>query len=142
MQINSTTSFPMGIGQLATLTQCSPETIRYYENEGLLTEASRTEGGHRRYTLDQYRMLVLIRRARKLGFTQSDVRHLVQMANPEKTLCKDVYQLAQTQLTDVREKIADLSQLEKTLLELISDCDAQGSPTDCPMIESLLDEAC
>ena len=70
MQKTLKNSFPIGIGQLAKASGCSPETIRYYEKQGLLSEAERTEGGHRKYTEDQYRMLMFIRRARKLGFGQ------------------------------------------------------------------------
>lgn len=39
----------MKIGELARLTGAQVETIRYYEHEGLLPEAARTEGNFRVY---------------------------------------------------------------------------------------------
>ena len=40
----------MKIGELAKLTDCQVETIRYYEREGLLPEPARSEGNYRLYT--------------------------------------------------------------------------------------------
>ena len=37
------------IGSLARDTECPPETIRYYEREGLLPPATRTAGNYRVY---------------------------------------------------------------------------------------------
>ncbi|MDE2050531.1 MAG: MerR family DNA-binding transcriptional regulator, partial [Gammaproteobacteria bacterium] len=38
------------IGVLARDTECPPETIRYYEREGLLPPAARSAGNYRLYT--------------------------------------------------------------------------------------------
>lgn len=40
----------MKIGELAKLTDCPVETIRYYEKEGLLPPPARSEGNYRLYT--------------------------------------------------------------------------------------------
>ena len=40
----------MKIGELAKLTDCQVETIRYYGREGLLPEPARSEGNYRLYT--------------------------------------------------------------------------------------------
>ena len=40
----------MKIGELAKLTDCAVETIRYYEREGLLPEPARSDGNYRVYT--------------------------------------------------------------------------------------------
>ena len=39
----------MKIGQLATLTGCSVQAIRYYEKQGLIKPGQRTEGNFRVY---------------------------------------------------------------------------------------------
>lgn len=139
MEHLSNASFPVGIGKLSALTGCCPETIRYYENEGLLSRPLRTAGGHRKYSENQYRLLMFIRRAKTLGFSQPDVRRLVSMANPDRTDCESVHGLATHQRQVVQEKIRDLKQLEETLKNLISDCESEEKPAQCPMIASLLD---
>ena len=60
----------MGIGVIARRTGVSPETIRYYEKEGLLPPADRSEGGHRRYGEDHLKRLIFIVHARELGFSE------------------------------------------------------------------------
>ena len=132
--------FPLAIGKLSTITGCSPETIRYYEQQELLPVAGRSIGGHRQYDNEQLRLLRFILRARQLEFSQPDVRRLLQMANPERTNCEQVHNLATSQLVEVHKKIRDLTQLEKTLKGLIQNCETDGKSMDCPMIDSLLDE--
>ncbi len=134
------TVFPMSIGNLSAASGCSPETIRYYEKQGLLPVAPRTPGGHRMYDEAQYKLLIFILRARQLGFSQPDVRRLMQMANPVRTDCDVVHELASHQLESVQSKIRSLRRLEKTLEELIADCKSGIGARECPMIESMLDD--
>jgi len=102
--------------------------------------AGRTAGGHRIYRQQHYKMLMFILRAKHLGFGQTDVRRLVDMADPSRTDCGNVRQLADHQLKETRSKIRKLQQLEKTLNDLIANCESGNIPAECPMIDSLLDE--
>ena len=133
-------SFPISIGKLSAASGCSRETIRYYEKQELLPRSHRTLGGHRQYDEEQYKLLIFILRARQLGFSQPDVRLLLQMADPSHTRCDVVHELASHQLDSVQSKIKILKKLEITLRELIADCETDVGARECPMIESLLDE--
>ena len=141
MQKSLKTRFPVGIGTMSKLTGCSAETIRYYEKQRLLPEASRTQGGHRLYGRDQLKLLQFLLRARKLGFSQPDVRRLLKMADPKLTDCAQVHELAAHQLSEVRVRLRNLRKLERTLQELVARCEEGGQDMECPIIESLLDEA-
>ncbi len=132
--------YPVGIGKLSAITGCSPETIRYYEQQELLPQASRSMGGHRQYGENQLRLLQFILRAKHLGFSQSDVRRLLKMADPDKTDCSQVHHLATHQLVEVQKKVRNLRNLERTLKGLIQSCEAGGAAMECPMIDSLLGE--
>ncbi len=140
MENISKLSFPLSIGALSGATGCSAETIRYYEQQGLLTEAWRTEGGHRKYNREQFKMLMFLLRAKHLGFSQNDVRLLVEMADPARTNCDNVQKLADQQLSVVQKKITNLRKLEKSLQDLVANCESEGAMADCPMIDSLLDD--
>ncbi len=85
-------------------------------------------------------MLVFLLRAKRLGFSQNDVRALVEMADPARTNCDNVQKLADQQLHEVQKKIANLRKLEKSLQDLVANCESEGALADCPMIDSLLDE--
>jgi len=73
----------MTIGQLARSTSCNIETIRYYENVGLMPVPPRTPNGYRAYDELHIKRLGFIRRGRELGFSLDDVRALLSLAEPE-----------------------------------------------------------
>jgi DNA-binding transcriptional MerR regulator len=54
-----------------------PSTLRYYEQEGLLTPDTRSDAGYRLYSPWAEQRLLLIQRAQRLGFSLSDVRTLL-----------------------------------------------------------------
>ena len=57
----------MKIGELATLTRTQVETIRYYEREGLLPAAPRSDGNYRIYGPEHAERLAFIRQCRALS---------------------------------------------------------------------------
>ena len=66
----------MRIGELARATGTTAETIRYYEREGILPQADRTDGNYRDYSPSHLATLTFVRRARELGFGMTQVRQL------------------------------------------------------------------
>lgn len=123
-------------GQLAQSTGVKGETIRYYENCGLLAPTGRSAGGHRLYTEDHVVRLKFIRRARELGFSLSEITGLISLADAGDRNCDEVRETTTTHLTDVREKIRDLRKMERTLKALVRQCDDNSSP-GCPIIAAL-----
>ena len=65
------------IGQLAEDAGVNVETIRYYERRGLLRDPPRTAAGYRQYAADDRHRLQFIARAKRLGFTLSEIAQLV-----------------------------------------------------------------
>ena len=126
------------IGELSKRTGCNIETIRYYERIGVLGRAARTEGGFRRYSLNDLRRLAFVRRARDLGFTLEDVRALLRLSDRDEPSCAAVRDLAAGHLNEVRAKIADLKKMERILHAMVLQC-ADGTLPDCPLIETLFE---
>src|SRR3984893_17947916 len=63
------------ISQVARQIPVRPSAIRYYERIGLLPPAERLSG-QRRYDPTVLYRLAIIQRARQLGFTLTEIRHL------------------------------------------------------------------
>jgi MerR family transcriptional regulator, redox-sensitive transcriptional activator SoxR len=63
------------ISQVARQVRLRPSAIRYYERIGLLPRAERLSG-QRRYDPAVLYRLAIIQRARQLGFTLTEIRHL------------------------------------------------------------------
>ncbi len=124
-------------GELAKQTGCNIETIRYYEKIGLLGEPPRNESGYRIYGEAHRQRLRFILRGRELGFSIEQLRELLTLVDGGAYTCAEVRELTGEHLDAVREKIADLQRLERTLAETFAACDSRQVP-ECPVIDSLL----
>ena len=123
-------------GALAAETGCNIETIRYYEQIGILSPPPRSEGGHRLYGPDFVNRLRFVRRARDLGFTLEEIRELLALVDGGNFTCAQVEGIALAHVQEIRRKIADLSKLKKTLEAMAAQCGGGTIPA-CPIIDAL-----
>ncbi len=65
------------IGEVAERVGLSLRTVRYYEEQGLLTPEARSAGGFRLYSELQVDRLALIKQMKPLGFTVQEMRELL-----------------------------------------------------------------
>jgi DNA-binding transcriptional MerR regulator len=66
----------MRIGQLAQLVGVETQTIRFYEQQGLLPPPDRQDNGYRVYTEKHGERLAFIRRCRILGLSLAEIHEL------------------------------------------------------------------
>lgn len=125
-------------GALASKTGCNIETIRYYEQIGMLPPPPRSEGGHRLYGQNLIKRLNFVLRSRDLGFTLEEIRELLRMVDGRNYTCAQVDVLAQKHLQDIRRKIAALKRLKSTLETMAAQC-SRGQIPECPIIDALFD---
>lgn len=123
-------------GELAELSGCNIETVRFYEKHGLLPPPPRTAGGHRDYAPEHLKRLTFIRRSRELGFTLDEVRSLLILVDGRDWTCAEVKAMTLEHLADVRRKIADLQRLARTLQDMAAQCD-RGAVPECPIVDAL-----
>lgn len=124
------------IGQLAAQTASRVQTIRYYEQIGLMPAVARTGGNQRRYGQWHLDRLAFIRHARELGFPLQAIRELLSMADDPDRSCEAADRIARRQLAHVESRIARLQALKSELKRMIRQCRG-GRIADCRVIESL-----
>ncbi len=126
-------------GKLAKETNCNIETIRYYENIGILPAPKRAENGYRLYDEEHLKLLRFIQRAKELGFDPSAIRSLIQFSSEASDYTRaEVKSLTQDHIAQITQKIRDLNKLKKTLVGMSENCDgAHESAADCPIINSM-----
>jgi MerR family mercuric resistance operon transcriptional regulator len=127
-------------GELANLSGCNIETVRFYEKQGLLPAPPRTAGGHRDYGPEHLKRLTFIRRSRELGFTLDEIRGLLALVDGSDWTCAEVRGMTLDHLADVRRKITDLEKLAQTLEDMAAQCDGGAVPA-CPIVDALLESA-
>lgn len=127
------------IGQIAKQSNCKIPTIRFYEQEGLLQAAYRTEGNQRRYQTEHLTRLRFILHSRELGFSLGDIRELIHLSNTE-TNKHEADEIATRQLKEVRQKITRLNSLKTELVAILKAC-RDGSSQTCRVIDVLSDHS-
>ena len=130
----------LAIGDLARETRTKVQTIRWYEEVGVLSPAIRTAGNQRRYDRRHLERLGFVRHARELGFPLAAIRELLALADHPKASCTAADSIARRQLHEVRSKIARLQALEREFERMIDSC-GQGCIGDCRVIEVLADRS-
>lgn len=125
----------MNIGDASHLSGLPAKTIRYYEDIGLL-KPSRTENGYRDYTVNDIHHLRFLQRSRSLGFSIDECRQLLSLYDDKKRESHDVKTIAQTKLTEIDRKLAELVGLRQMLLHLMENCHDDAGP-ECPIIDGL-----
>ncbi|HXG35627.1 MAG TPA: MerR family transcriptional regulator [Dehalococcoidia bacterium] len=105
------------IGELARTSQVPPRTIRFYESKGLLPRPRRSPSGYRLYDQDDRKRLVLVRQARSLGFSLSEIKGLLRLAEHESC---DSFQgrAAQSMLRKLDEVNLTIERLQRVRQEL------------------------
>ncbi len=131
---------PITRGALSKLTGCNIETIRYYEQIGLMPPPPRSDGGHRLYDEEHFRRLTFICRARELGFSLKEVRGLLGLVDGGEVSCAEVKALTLEHVRDIHHKITDLRKIERVLETMAAQCD-DGKVPECPVIDALFQEA-
>ncbi|MDX1737479.1 MAG: helix-turn-helix domain-containing protein [Alphaproteobacteria bacterium] len=126
--------------ELALQTGCNPETIRYYENIGLLPQPERTSNGYRHYSFADVKRLTFIIKCRELGFTTEDLKDILSLVDSDHFTCDQVQTIAETHLAQIRIKLEKLQTLEQELSTMIAKCTGDTTPK-CAIIEELYEES-
>lgn len=127
------------IGQLAKLADVTPDTIRFYEKQGMMDHEVRTEGGFRLYSDNDLQRLKFIRYGRQLGFTLESIKELLSIrVDPEHHTCRESKGIVQARLTEVETMIAELQRMQHSLQHLHDlCCGTAHSSVSCSILEAL-----
>lgn len=131
-------------GQLAKRAQINLETVRYYEQQGLLAAPSRTASGYRKFAQAEVGRLAFVKRAKSLGFALKEIRELLVFQDEHADACAEVRELLKKKLAIVREKQSELEKLEVDLRSALRKCNRalarqsqQREP--CPVLDQMAD---
>ncbi|MCL6414116.1 Zn(2+)-responsive transcriptional regulator [Aestuariirhabdus sp. Z084] len=111
------------IGQLAQQGEVSVPTLRYYESQGLLEPPTRAANGYRLYAEEALQRVRFIRRSQGLGFSLKEIEELLLLqVDASQHSCREVKQVAEDKLGQVRQRIDELQQIERALETLADKC--------------------
>jgi len=127
----------MKIGELAQIAQCTVETIRYYEKEGLISAPERTAGNYRKYNSSHIERLRFIRNCRALDMTHDEIHTLLGLMEKQNDSCSTVNLLLDDHIGHVDVRIAELQHLKQQLTHLRQQCQTERVIEDCGILHEL-----
>ena len=127
----------MKIGQLAKVSGCSIQTIRYYEKEGLLNPPSRSEGNFRLYNEKDLKELEFVKHCRSLDIPLSDIKTLLELKNRPEESCSSINNLIANQLDLVNKRIRELRALKSELQIMKKACSSDNTVERCGIMRTL-----
>ena len=102
-------------------------------------QPARRANGFRDYGDRDVHDLRFIARARGLGFSVEQCRHLLDLYRDRSRASAEVRQVAADHIEVIRAKIDELKSMERTLSALIEQCHGDDRP-DCPVLDELSGE--
>ncbi len=132
----------MKVRHLAKSANVTPETVRYYTREGLLTPTRDPDNGYKIYNTAALQRLQFILQAKSIGFSLSDIKNIIDDAEKGQSPCPMVRDLLADKITETEKTIKKLQKklaiMKKTQAEWknISDTKPSGKSV-CPLIESV-----
>ncbi len=139
---NTSASASYTIGALSKASGVAIDTIRYYEKEGLLAEARRSASGYRQFDAKALHRLQFVRQAKTLGFSLEAIRELLDLSLDREAGVQGVQQRARRRLSEMDQRIRELTAMREVLAALVAACPGEGEPDDCPILASLQAEGC
>ncbi|OMD72202.1 MerR family DNA-binding transcriptional regulator [Paenibacillus odorifer] len=110
-------------GQIAKMANVNMETLRYYEELGLISTPLRSEAGYRLYSDEVFSRLVFIHNAKLCGFTLKEIKKALTKSESNGISIDDFVTVVDKKMDRVRGEIAKheikltaLADLRKNLL--------------------------
>ncbi|MEU4360356.1 heavy metal-responsive transcriptional regulator [Promicromonospora sp. NPDC023987] len=120
----------MRIGELAHATGTTTKTLRFYEEQGLLPPADRTQAGYRDYTPNALGRLDFIHRGQAAGLTLAQIKQILTIRDTGAAPCGHVRDLLTERIADLDTQLTQLTTLRNTLTTL-RDQAAHPEPDTC-----------
>lgn len=129
------------IGQLAQAAGVRASALRYYEEQGLLTPAGRTEAGYRLYAPDAVQTLRFIQRAQQLGFSLNDIRTLLSGWQNGDLSNQALTETAENRYMALEQQVTELMVQQHELALFLTDLH-ESAPSSSEVFAQLLERVC
>jgi MerR family mercuric resistance operon transcriptional regulator len=125
------------IGEVADECGVSRDTLRYWEQEGVIPEPPREDSsGYRMYPEDLVRRIHAVQRAQELGLTLEDIRRIFDRRDRGET-CDELGRITEERIAALRKEKERLQRKIEGLQSLGEVCPGELPATECPVVDML-----
>jgi DNA-binding transcriptional MerR regulator len=101
----------MKVKEIARLAEVSPDTVRFYNRQGLLRPRQNPRNGYYVYVSDDLCRLRFIRMANKLGLSLDEIKVILSQAMEDGLLSGDLKALFTDRLSRLEQELNELKRL-------------------------------
>jgi DNA-binding transcriptional MerR regulator len=110
------------------------ETLRFYEQKGLLPKPGRTEAGYREFDADVIPRIQFIKLAQNVGFTLKEILELLNLGQKKSISKSDLRNLAENKISDIDKRIKSLNSMRKLLMGFSKMSTQLTKKSSCPIL--------
>jgi DNA-binding transcriptional MerR regulator len=126
-------------GELASRAGVSTDTLRYYEQKGVLSPPPRSSNGYRCYPAESLERVQMVRSALRIGFSIDELSRVLRVRRSGGVPCRNVREMAAAKLRGLRQRQVEIAQLCRMLQAVIRRWDLQLCRTAAGECAHLLD---
>ncbi len=123
------------VSKLALAAEVGPDTIRFYEKEGLLPEPDRSLSGYRLYTEGVVDRVRFIKDGQSLGLKLGQIKELLEIRDQGRCPCGHTTTIIGERLVDIDAEIARLETMRAQLRKMKKSSVNGTYDWCCPSIE-------
>ena len=125
----------MNISAAATKAGLTVKTVRYYDTIGIVSPYHNPQTGYRDYSERDVAKLQFVGSARRFNFSIKECRELLSLYEDENRSSESVKALTIQKISDIEDRLAELTRLRDKLAYLASTCHGDSRP-DCPILDA------
>ncbi|MBF9001241.1 MULTISPECIES: Zn(2+)-responsive transcriptional regulator [Vibrio] len=128
------------IGEFAKRSGVSTDTLRFYEKNGLIVPAGRSESGYRLYNETNLQQIHFILKSKEVGLSLEDIKELMEIRlEATEHSCAEVKAITSAKLRLVDEKLAELKRIRSALEKMNNACcgDVDDDASHCSILAAL-----
>lgn len=110
----------MHVNELAKMAGVPAHVVRYYTHEGLLNPCRDPVNQYRKYAKSDADRLRFIRRAKRLGFTLTDVKAILNDADHGVSPCAEVRRIIKMRAVENHDRLDELKHLQSLMEQAVA----------------------
>lgn len=127
------------IGEVASRSGVSIDTLRYYERRELLPVAPRTRSGYRTFSTETVDRVLFIKQAQELGFTLDEISTLLTTNGTSD--CLKVHDLLDAKVKEIDDRMRTMIEFREKLIRYLAECEVElkehPNSAECPIVDEM-----
>lgn len=122
---------PLKTSEVMKAASVGRNTLRFYEEKGLIAPVSRADSGYRLYSEETLRDLQFISQAKESGFTLEEIKDLLAICRNNQSTCGTISTKLELKISETERLIAALEEKKALLCQFLMVCHRKSELNHC-----------